>query len=138
MKRFVISSTCLKWLALFLTWILVTPSLAVVSTYACSPEQQSTLSQLRSVPVSALCSAKPYQLVCKDDGSYGCCKSACECIWQGRLSFNKGWGGGSRNLVSFDLGGACPGPVKSPVITNTPSLMQPRAAASRPSGTPQR
>jgi hypothetical protein len=134
MKRFTITSMCLKWLALVVVWMLAIPSFAAVSTYACSPEQQSTLSQLRGVPESALCSAKP----CKDDGSYGCCKSACECIWQGRLSFNKGWGGGSRNLVSFDIGGSCPVSPKAPIVTGTPSTMQQPVAPPRPSGTPQR
>jgi hypothetical protein len=82
-------------------------SFAIGTTYTCTDQQRLMIG-------GASCIAKPYQLVCTDDGLYGCCKSECECTFRGRVSSNKGWGGGARNLTSFSISNTCPVPTTVP------------------------
>jgi hypothetical protein len=102
LRAFVLSSLAV------LPLVFSTTSFAINSTtYLCSEEQRSMIESSRG-GAGASCIAKPYSLVCTDDGRYGCCKSACECIFKGRVFLNKGWGGGARNLTTYDITDTCP------------------------------
>ncbi len=96
-------------------------SFAINTTYTCSDQQRLMIENARGA-AGASCIAKPYQLVCTDDGQYGCCKSECECIFRGRLFADKGWGGGARNFTSYSISNSCP-VVKDPVF-NIPGANQ--------------
>ncbi len=96
-------------------------SFAIGTTYTCTDQQRSMITDARGA-AGASCIAKPYQLVCTDDGQYGCCKSECECTFRGLLLPNKGWGGGARNFTSFSITNGCP--VRPPSVSPVPGADQ--------------
>jgi hypothetical protein len=70
-------------------------------------DQQSVMINRERPDTPTHCGNLPYQLVCQEDGRYGCCKSACDCSFGGRVLADKGWGGGTREYVSYKVGGVC-------------------------------
>jgi hypothetical protein len=93
------------------------------NSYVCLPDQIDIINSARP-GAETVCRAKPYVLSCQDDGRYACCKSACDCIFTGRVALNKGWGSGSRSYLTYPIGGSCPPPTKGAPITATPSTMK--------------
>jgi hypothetical protein len=113
MRSLLLGSSAVLTLAFCMT------SFAVSSaTYVCDEQQRVIITQVRGA-AGASCIGKPYDLVCTDDGRYGCCKSACECIFRGQVFLDKGWGGGARNLTSYSITESCP-VIKNPGVTLPP------------------